>query len=1036
MIQIVTSTRCLDCRRSENKMSAIRKFIDKNLMPEDACVFLDEAASYRNIRYLDLLHTQMNPILPDAVVEVNGQPLLYLIRQDFLGSKANSKFDLAETIRTLACRADARFLGVVTPGVISIYPIEITDAVPNPIKSFDDNASTFAIRDFLTGAEWPSLSRNRMTKADEHWLDAFLLKLLNGAAETLRECFTKNELSDASVISLIGRALFSRFLTDREIVSLKDIRLITPNAKSLSDLYSTPDNAAGTFRWLDKTFNGHLLPLDPDECYDEFFERLGDKSRVICNVLTAVQYGAVHGQLELGWKGLRFKHIPVDVLSQVYENFYHKFLKEKAKKESVHYTPRRLAELLVDGAFSVLDENKRHVARVLDPAVGAGIFLVLSLRRLVQEQWKATGVQPNRTVIRRILNTQLCGLDLNPEALKVAALSLYLAALDLDPSPQPLSDLTFKDLLGRVLYCVNDESLGIDEDHGLGSLSPYLNPQHPDLLTQQHVPKGKSKFTIVIGNPPWTSIKGRRGTLLEQIVRDSITAAGLPPGAKSKNLLRYKTPDQPFLWKAMQWAEKDGAIALLLDAALLFQPESQRMRDLIFQAVRVTGILNGSALRQTMVWPTVSAQFCLLVAKNEKPNEGDSFYYINPNVEPAFNDRGFFRIDPQEAIPVPCELVRTTPTVLKTLFRGNGLDIDLVNRLSAAPRVTLGDYLAENKLKLEVGYIRGDEENRTRDASFLVGLKNFSGEDAQQYVVYQNTLKDWHYVPPKLQWPRNRDTYRAPLLLFRKAAKLNVQERGALLCSFDVAYSESFYGLSLKSAKSADELTAYLYVLSYSSLFVYFQLMTSSKFGVERETFYKEDYENCPVLRWGEIKLEHQQEIRQVARSIAQGKKPWDAVDAIIGKIYRLSKADQQLIADTIEYSLPHSGKKDGATAKPSDKAITSFLDALLALLKPFVNKEPLTICREHAYSSQSFEFFSISIGNQVAGHPSSAQLANISEILSAPLSASLIRIKVKPNQWLIGQLAHRRYWSKTRARLLALEWLGDGFLGKGQVND
>lgn len=1018
-------------------MSVVREFIEKNPLPEGACIFLDEAASHRNIRYLDLLHKQTSPVLPDAIVEVNGQPLMYLIRQDFLGTQSNTQLDLAEIIRTLACRADARFLGVITPGAISIYPIEIADTIPSPIKSFNDNDSGFAIRDFLTGAEWPSVNKSRVTKADERWLDAFLLNLLNGAAVTLRECFTKDELSDASVISLIGRALFSRFLTDREIVSLQDVRLIAPGAQSLSDLYATIENAASTFRWLDKTFNGDLLPLEPVECYDAFFERLGDKSRTICNVLTNVQYGAVHGQLELGWKGLRFKHIPVDVLSQVYENFYHKFLKERAKKESVHYTPRCLAELLVDGAFSVIDESKRHVARVMDPAVGAGIFLVLALRRLVQEQWRVTGVQPNRTAIRRILNTQLCGLDLNPEALKVAALSLYLAALDLDPSPQPLSDLTFKHLLGKVLHCVNDTSLGLskaDGPHGLGSLSPYLNPKYPDLLTQDQVPKNKPKFDIVVGNPPWTSVSGERGALLERVVRDSITAAGLSPGPTSKNLLRYQTPDQPFLWKATQWVEEGGAIALLLDAGLLFQPESQRMRNLIFQAVRVTGILNGTALRQTMVWPTVSAQFCLLVAKNEKPHEGDSFYYINPNVEPAFNDRGFFRIDPQEATPVPCELVRTVPTVFKTLFRGNGLDIDLVSRLSIAPRVTLGAYLAELNLKLEVGYIRGKEENRTLDASFLEGLKDFKGADAQQYAVQQDMLKDWYYNPPKLQWPRGPDTYRAPLLLFRKAAKLNVKERGALLCSFDIAYSESFYGISLKGAKSADDLTAYLYVLSYSSLFVYFQLMTSSKFGVERETFHKEDYENFPVLRWIDIKQEHQKEIRQVASLIAQGKEPWDAVDTVIGMIYRLSKADLQLIADANEYALPHTEKKEGATAKPDDKAITSFLETLSTLLKSFVGEKSVAVCRERVYSSKSFEFFSVSLGNQATDNSSSLQLTTISEILSAPLSASHIRIAVGPDRWLIGQLAQRRYWSKTRARLLALEWLDSGLLGKGQT--
>jgi len=1010
-------------------MNIVREFIKKNSLPEEACIFLDEAANYRNIRYLDLLHEQASQILPDAVVEVNNQPLIYLIRRDFLGAPADAKFELEEVIRILACRADARFLGVITPGVISIYPIEIVDIVPNAINSFDESDSSFAIRDFLTGADWPGFDQKRFRKADERWLDTFLLKLLNGAAETLRESYTKTELSDASVISLIGRGLFLRFLTDRNIVSPKDIRLIAPNAQNPTDLYASIENTVSVFRWLDKTFNGDLLQLDPVEDYDVFFYRLGGKARIVCNVLSDIQYGAVRGQMELGWQDLRFKHIPVDVLSQVYENFYHKFLKKQAKEESVHYTPRRLAELLVEGAFSAIDAGERHMARVLDPAVGAGIFLVLSLRRLVQENWKAAGIQPNRTEIRNILNKQLCGLDLNPEALKITALSLYLAALDLDPYPQPLSDLKFERLFGSVLHCVNDEALGINENHRLGSLSPSLHPEYPDLLIHQVVPNAKRKFDIVIGNPPWTTIKGHRGTFLEKIVRDSIVANGLLPGPKSEKLIRYQSPDLPFLWKSTQWTKPGGSIALLLDAALLFQSESQRMRDLIFQAIRVTGILNGTALRQTNVWPTVSAQFCLLVAKNEKPRAGDGFFYINPIVEPAFNDRGFFRIDPQEALPIPCDLIRKTPTILKTLFRGNGLDNDLVNKLRASPRIALGHYLAELGLQIESGYIMGKEKERIRDASFLIGIKNFSGKAVREYGVSQYDLEDWDVNLTKLQWPRKREIYRAPLLLFRQAAKLDVKERGALHCSFDVAYTSSFYGVSFKNAPYAEDIAAYLYVLSYSSLFVYFPLMTSSKFGVERETFHKEDYENCPILRWAEIKAEHQREIKQIALLIAKGTEPWEEVDNIVGKIFHLTKADKQLIADALEYSLPYKAKKDGANAKPDDKEINSFLDTLTNLFQPFVGENSLKICRVRGFSSKSFEFFKVSFEHEYTANSTAEQLANISEILSTPLSASLIRIKLDSNKWLVGQLSQRRYWSKTRARLMALEWLDSGFL-------
>jgi hypothetical protein len=268
----------------------------------------------------------------------------------------------------------------------------------------------------------------------------------------------------------------------------------------------------------------------------------------------------------------------------------------------------------------------------------------------------------------------------------------------------------------------------------------------------------------------------------------------------------------------------------------------------------------------------------------------------------------------------------------------------------------------------------------------------------------------------------------------RKAAQLQVGERGALLCNKDVAYSESFYGVSLKGAKSADDLAAYFYVLSYSSLFVYFQLMTSSKFGVERDTFHKEDYENFPVRYWTEISPENQREVRRVASAISEGLEPWADVDAVVEKIYGLSRADTQLISDAMEFSMPHSKKVNAAAAKPTKDEVKSFLDEVSTLLKAFMGEKGIVVRREEEFSSKSFEFFSVAHSNEGLDKSSAVSLQSITEILSAPLFASHVRIKLGPNQWLIGQLAQRRYWSKTRARILALEWLDGGFVGQGQV--
>ena len=74
-----------------------------------------------------------------------------------------------------------------------------------------------------------------------------------------------------------------------------------------------------------------------------------------------------------------------------------------------------------------------HKARVLDPACGASVFLVLALRRLYREQWKHDGKRPGTKVIRELLEKKITGFDINESALKLSALSLYLTAIELDP---------------------------------------------------------------------------------------------------------------------------------------------------------------------------------------------------------------------------------------------------------------------------------------------------------------------------------------------------------------------------------------------------------------------------------------------------------------------------------------------------------------------------------------------------------------------------------------------------------------------------
>lgn len=151
----------------------------------------------------------------------------------------------------------------------------------------------------------------------------------------------------------------------------------------------------------------------------------------------------------IDWGDLDFAHIPIGVLSQVYESFSRVWDSQLSENTSVYYTPKNIARYLVDDAFEGVSNKKD--AQILDPSCGAGIFLVLAFRKLVAARWEHDGKRPDTKTIQSILYKQLCGFDVSEPALRLAALSLYITAIELNDSPRPPKGLKFpKPLQGVV----------------------------------------------------------------------------------------------------------------------------------------------------------------------------------------------------------------------------------------------------------------------------------------------------------------------------------------------------------------------------------------------------------------------------------------------------------------------------------------------------------------------------------------------------------------------------------------------------------
>ena len=398
--------------------------------------------------YLDLVEPRKPEALrPDGVAENQGRPLLFFVDESRPAQPAGEQTTKLKALRrVLACRGARAYLARILPGQLKVVPVSLDDRMPDWKDYHAGTAEAFTFFSRLVLGQYDGLGEP--ATPDQVFKEMFNL-LKDGADRLARR------IGRSDVLSLIGRALFFRFLQDRRVISERNTKTIAPKAGSLKECFDTVENAAATCHWLDDTFNGDFLHLSGDGGLD-FFEDAGRKTQeTVFGVLGAIlgneQPVGVSGyQLKFDWADFDFAHIPIGLLSQVYEKFIWTWADREARDTSVYYTPRNIAATLVDEAFDKLPNA--YEARVLDPACGAGVFLVLAFRRLYRERWKATGLRPDTKAIRTILGKQLSGFDISDSALKLSALSLYLTAIELDPEPIPPAKLKFTNLRDAVLF--------------------------------------------------------------------------------------------------------------------------------------------------------------------------------------------------------------------------------------------------------------------------------------------------------------------------------------------------------------------------------------------------------------------------------------------------------------------------------------------------------------------------------------------------------------------------------------------------------
>ena len=929
------------------------------------------------LRYVDLVRARRDEdLVPDAVSEVDKRPFLYVYDGSRLETLAPSWPDVQAII---ASRADAPFVGVLTGTTLRIWRVAAS-------------LVTWAHHDFDVGLDKPirpiiqSLVRGEQlsSRANVAWLDERLFDLLWQAAKKLREeC---GSLSDSDLLSIVGRALFVRYLADRGYFE----------GTQSDQLFNSPESVITTFERIDAEFNGNLLELSGS--YAGLFKD-DRQATALIQTLQNVMHAAKDDQLELGWSNIRFNHVPVDLLSQVYEAFMHRFRSKKAKEKSIHYTPRHIAELLVDDAMQGLDSKLATDIQVLDPAAGGGVFLVLALRKLVERRRDELGQMPQSQEIRRILYEQIHGCDIDADALKFAALSLYLTVLDLEAGAAAVP-IPFRDLRDCTLTDVGAGRSGI------GSI---------DWVAQK-------QFNLVIGNPPWTKLDRAQNSAVQKVLA-TLQSDAVRHDAAASNL--RNAADVPFLWKATQWAKPGAVIAFAMHSRFLLRREDgNAARRAIFNSMRVTGIVNGALLRNSQrIWPGITAPWCLFFALNERPRHAYQFSYYAPVEDNAINALGWFRLDPAFVHVLSTDQLERQPDALKVLLRGNAPDLEIVRKLSTRRHCRLKDWVTASGLTMSDGYQKTD--GGKKDASHMIGMPDFELPPKGTYAVVTSSLPK--FQRPVLHRDRDPSIYRAPIVLVKESPSPDRRSIPlAYLCPDDTAYSESYWGISTASLGDEALPTARsLHAILNSSVFFYWLLMTSAKFGVERDSAQELDLQLFPLPWKDRAGPQDLKMLQSLSQEIDAGTVDWAQLDRAVGQLYRLNHEEIEHIEESIQLAGPSSKARQKAASVPSQAQLSAFQRTLADHLELAQATTKLDV-KEVRQASTGWVVYAISTDVDETIQMHAAQLAVAFTGIAGDLHASRLIAFTGPRSFLVGQLAQQRFWTQSAAISFAAELLSN----------
>jgi type I restriction-modification system DNA methylase subunit len=734
-------------------------------------------------------------------------------------------------------------------------------------------------------------------------IDRDLLNNLRDTRDALDE-ITRKEIAPQILDALLCRLVFTCYLFDREVIGQNYLTSIgLKNAAHLRDVLSlrpARDAKSGLyllFQQLGRDFNGDLFN-------DDLEAEAKHVTQKHLEILDDFFHGTLVRSGQRSFWAYDFSAIPIETISAIYEHF----LKSDDQENGAFYTPRFLAEVVLDTA---LENIGSLVGKTFfDPACGSGIFLVGLFNRIAEE-WKQAN--PNARNDRRakelmrLLTGSLFGGDVNPTACRITAFSLYLAYLD-QLAPRDIQDLKDRgQTLPHLVSTSNNRTSTADNGSGNVRCIDFF----ADSLERE--------VDVVVGNPPW----------------GSLATAGTPAHqwcATHKKLLPDFQIASAFIWKATQHISSSGRVCFVLPHGTLFNHNTTAVD---FQKAWVSQnaldrVLNLADFRWFLFEKAVHPAIVVRFRKDPPAEPNSSISYWAPKVDWSATQAEIISVSPIDRSEL---LVRDilrdlegpdAPQLWKQRLWGTPRDVRFLDRLSLFPR--LRDHVRSSRdaegskpwLIAEGFQPLGPSDDKAKAQTLKLPSKYFieaKSADLDLFLLQQDcdTL-DSAEVKVRSRSNKNTTIFKGPHVLITKGFQR------IAFADFSVSFRHALRGIH-GPASDRDQLiflTAYL----RSSLAKYYMFHTTSSWGMYRPEGHVEEVLRLPLPLPAQTNDDKRQrvivkEVAGIVSSLIEDRslrvmgreaailQATSKMEPLVDEYFGVHALERLLINDTIDITIP-----------------------------------------------------------------------------------------------------------------------------------